>query len=185
MPVAVNYFNSTNVRDCVSHCQKCVFITAVPITKLFARGGGGSGGHVVRETTSRGLSELMMMMPFHCSFRNKNEPPAIYPSLGYSPPQICPSRTKVCVLLLPYLLQSCSRGGGGGSEDDFIYNKDKDKIHAHGFCQIPQLKCPFTMRAADPVLRTLCGEVTDAVKSGRSQKEGENLEFRAGIRGNA
>jgi hypothetical protein len=32
----------------------CVFITAVPITKLFARGGGGNGGHVLRETTSRG-----------------------------------------------------------------------------------------------------------------------------------
>ena len=26
------------------------------------------------------------MMPFNCSFRNKNEPTAIYPSLGYSPP---------------------------------------------------------------------------------------------------
>ncbi len=32
----------------------CVFITAVPITKLLARGGGGDGGHVLRETTSRG-----------------------------------------------------------------------------------------------------------------------------------
>ncbi len=32
----------------------CVFITAVPITKLFAWGGGGDGGHVLRETTSRG-----------------------------------------------------------------------------------------------------------------------------------
>ena len=38
----------------------CVFITAVPITKLFAReGGGGNGGHVLRETTSRGLCELV------------------------------------------------------------------------------------------------------------------------------
>ncbi len=27
---------------------------------------------------------LMMMMPFNCSYRNKNEPTAIYPSLGYS-----------------------------------------------------------------------------------------------------
>ena len=33
----------------------CVFITAVPITKLFAWGEGDSGGHVLRETTSRGL----------------------------------------------------------------------------------------------------------------------------------
>ena len=37
----------------------CVFITAVPITKLFARGGGGNGGHVLRETTSRGRCELV------------------------------------------------------------------------------------------------------------------------------
>ncbi len=36
-----------------------MFITAVPITKLFARGGGGNGGHVLRETTSRGLCELV------------------------------------------------------------------------------------------------------------------------------
>jgi hypothetical protein len=34
----------------------CVFITAVPITKLFAEG-GGSGGHVLRETRSRGQCE--------------------------------------------------------------------------------------------------------------------------------
>ena len=36
-----------------------VFITAVPITKLFARGEGDSGGHVLRETTSRGLCGLV------------------------------------------------------------------------------------------------------------------------------
>jgi hypothetical protein len=35
-----------------------VFITVVPITKLFAGGGGvESGGHVLRETTSRGQCE--------------------------------------------------------------------------------------------------------------------------------
>ena len=43
---------------CVCVCV-CVFITAVPITKLFARGGGGNGGHVLRETTSRGRCELV------------------------------------------------------------------------------------------------------------------------------
>jgi hypothetical protein len=37
----------------------CVFIPAVPITKLFACGEGNSGGHVLRETTSRGLSGLV------------------------------------------------------------------------------------------------------------------------------
>ena len=38
----------------------CVFITAVPITKLFAGGEeGGRVGHVLRETTSRGQCELV------------------------------------------------------------------------------------------------------------------------------
>ncbi len=37
----------------------CVFITAVPITKLFAWGEGDSGGHVLQETTSRGLCGLV------------------------------------------------------------------------------------------------------------------------------
>ena len=37
----------------------CVFVTAVPIIKLFAWGEGDSGGHVLRETTSRGLCGLV------------------------------------------------------------------------------------------------------------------------------
>jgi hypothetical protein len=38
----------------------CVFITAVPIIKLFAWGSeGDSGGYVLRETTSRGLCGLV------------------------------------------------------------------------------------------------------------------------------
>ena len=36
-----------------------MLIPAVPITKLFAWGEGDSGGHVLRETTSRGLSGLV------------------------------------------------------------------------------------------------------------------------------
>jgi hypothetical protein len=37
-----------------------VFITAGPSTKLFALwGGGNNGGHVLRETTSRGLCGLV------------------------------------------------------------------------------------------------------------------------------
>jgi hypothetical protein len=35
-----------------------VFITAVPLIKLFAWGQGESGGHVLRETTSRGRCGL-------------------------------------------------------------------------------------------------------------------------------
>ena len=37
----------------------CVFITAVPIIKLFAWGKGDNGAHVLRETTSRDLSGLV------------------------------------------------------------------------------------------------------------------------------
>jgi len=37
----------------------CVFNTAVTIIKLFALGQGDSGGHVLRETTSRGLCGLV------------------------------------------------------------------------------------------------------------------------------
>ena len=37
----------------------CVSITAVPIIKLFARGEGDTGGHVLRGTTSRGLCGLV------------------------------------------------------------------------------------------------------------------------------
>jgi hypothetical protein len=36
-----------------------VFITAVPILKLFAWGEGDSGGHMLRETTSLGLCGLV------------------------------------------------------------------------------------------------------------------------------
>ena len=36
-----------------------VFITAVPIIRLFAWEEGDSGGHVLRETTSRGLCGLV------------------------------------------------------------------------------------------------------------------------------
>ena len=42
-----------------------VFITAVPITKLFAWGEGDSGGHQLRETTSGGLCGLVC--PSHTS----------------------------------------------------------------------------------------------------------------------
>jgi hypothetical protein len=34
------------------------------------------------ERASEREREVMMMMPFNCSYRNKNEPTAIYPSLG-------------------------------------------------------------------------------------------------------
>ena len=44
-----------------------MFITAGSIAKLFAWGGGDSGGHVLRETTSRGLCGLVC--PSHTSER--------------------------------------------------------------------------------------------------------------------
>jgi hypothetical protein len=45
--------------DVISVCLMRVFITAVPITKLFAWGGWDKGGHVLRETTSRSLCGLV------------------------------------------------------------------------------------------------------------------------------
>jgi hypothetical protein len=39
------------------------------------------GGHPIIACICRS----MMMMPFNCSYRNKNEPSAIYPSFWYSP----------------------------------------------------------------------------------------------------
>ena len=45
----------------------CVFVTAVPIAKLCEWGEGDSGGHVLRETTSRGLCGLVC--PSHTSER--------------------------------------------------------------------------------------------------------------------
>ncbi len=41
----------------------CVFITAVPILKLFAWGMGDGGGHVLRETTTRGLTSPGLTSP--------------------------------------------------------------------------------------------------------------------------
>ena len=42
----------------------------------------GASSCIARRT----VGQIIMMMPFNCSYRNKNEPTAIYPSLGYSPP---------------------------------------------------------------------------------------------------
>jgi hypothetical protein len=43
------------------------------------------GSYFVSASTNiRHHHHVMMMMPFICSFRNKNEPVAIYPSFGYS-----------------------------------------------------------------------------------------------------
>ena len=40
-----------------------VFVNAEPITKLFALGEGDSGGHVLRETTSRGPCVFITAVP--------------------------------------------------------------------------------------------------------------------------
>jgi hypothetical protein len=66
-----------------------VFITAVPIIKLFAWGEGDSGGHVLRETTSRGLCGLV------CLSRTSES------RLGI---EKCPIQQSVVLLLLLLLL---------------------------------------------------------------------------------
>jgi hypothetical protein len=64
----VSQMHNSRIQDlCVFVClllrDLCVFITAVPIIKLFAWGEGDSGGHVLRdvtqETTSRGPCGLV------------------------------------------------------------------------------------------------------------------------------
>jgi hypothetical protein len=114
----------------------CVFITAVPITKLFAWGEGDSGGHVLRETTSRGLSGLVcpsrtserggILCERRRRRRGAREGLRVFITavlqcvFSTLPPESCSRRLCVCVcvcLLLQYLLQSCSRGGRGIVED--------------------------------------------------------------------
>ena len=57
----LHIFGSLHSRIPISrvYSRTCVFITAVPLIKLFAWGEGESGGHVLRETTSRGLCGLV------------------------------------------------------------------------------------------------------------------------------
>ena len=92
----------------------CVFITAGPSTKLFACVGGDIGGHVLRETTSRGLCGLVC--PSRTSERG-GEGDCVKEGGGGEGK--C-ERERVCLLLqyqhcvyllLQYLVQSCSRGG--------------------------------------------------------------------------
>ena len=61
-----NALQTTTKRAFVPLLRVCVFITAVPIIKLFAWGEGDSGGHLLRETTSRGLCGLV------CPSRNSD-----------------------------------------------------------------------------------------------------------------
>jgi hypothetical protein len=53
-------FRFFHFADWFTVCVCCVFITAGPSTKMFTWGGGEDmGGHVLRETTSRGLCGLV------------------------------------------------------------------------------------------------------------------------------
>jgi hypothetical protein len=42
--------------------------------------------HFVQVLQDRRFRKPSLLMPFYCSYRNKNKPSAIYPSFGYSPP---------------------------------------------------------------------------------------------------
>ena len=67
--------------------ELCVFITAGPSTKVFACGGGDIGGHVLRETTSRGLCGIILELIVSL---NTNESPGSFPPPP--PPQASPHR---------------------------------------------------------------------------------------------
>ena len=94
------------------HAWVCVFITAVPIIKLFTKGEGDSGGHVLRETTSRGLCGLVC--PSRTSERG-GEGECLKEGEGGE--EESAREVHVCVLLLQDLLQSCARGGRRRVED--------------------------------------------------------------------
>jgi hypothetical protein len=102
----------------------CVFITAVPITKLFAWGGGDSGGHVLRGPTSR-----------------------------------------VVCLLLQYLLQSCSRGGGGTVED-MCYEGLRAELCVYycstGVCFLLQYLIQNCARGGRRIVEDMCYEIRRA-----------------------
>ena len=94
---------------CSTYCStydgfRVVFITVVPIMCVCCLRGGcvcfyycSTYYKAVRVCGGGGMEDMfyeriraeagVMMMPFNCSYRNKNEPTAIYPSLGYSPPR--------------------------------------------------------------------------------------------------
>ena len=59
-----------NIQDCFIHYQLLRFCQATRLQYLNGQ-----------------VQLAMMMMPFNCSYRNRNEPRAIYPSLGYSSPR--------------------------------------------------------------------------------------------------
>ncbi len=86
----------------------CVFITAVPLTKLFARGLGGSGGHVLRETTSRGLCVLAQLLRSVCVFITAVPITKLFAS--------------VCVYYCSTYYKAV-RGGGGGGMEDMCYER--------------------------------------------------------------
>ena len=95
----------------------CVFITAVHITKLFAWGEGESGGHVLRETTSRGLCGLVC--PSRTSERG-GDGDCVKEGGGGEVDLFCfflQYLVPCCCLLLQYLIQSCARGGRRIVED--------------------------------------------------------------------
>jgi hypothetical protein len=94
----------------------CVCISAC----ARARGGSGKRAHC-----SQGLCHvMMMMMPFICSYRNKNEPTAIYPSMK---PRVFLSE----LAWLPKVvsLSSCVHACAGyHSECGPVYNTDSGSL---------------------------------------------------------
>ena len=58
-PGRLRLSQGANTLPCQMPTQCFFFITVVPIIKLFAWGEGDSGGHALRETTSRGLCGLV------------------------------------------------------------------------------------------------------------------------------
>jgi hypothetical protein len=63
----------------------------------------------------------LMMMPFNCSYRNKNEPSAIYPSFGYSP--------KICAVFINSPAKARGkRGREGGEANEGVRGWDRGLV---------------------------------------------------------
>jgi hypothetical protein len=119
----------------------CVFVTAVPITKLFAWGGGEGGGHVLRLhyrgcvfITAVPITKLFVCVCGErwrtCATRDDEPRPVWAHHAGAG----------VCVLLLQDLVQSCSRGGGADSGCHVLRETTSRAVSHHGRgCQFARI----------------------------------------------
>ena len=133
----------------------CVYYSSNYYKAVRVGGGGDSGGHVLRESTSRGLCGLGC--PSRTSERG-GEGDCVKEGgdeKGSATARERDSARGVC-LLLQYLLQSCSRGGGGNNGGHVLR-----ETTSRGLCGLvcPQRNservCVCVCITAVPIMRVL------------------------------